>query len=199
MVPATPEAEFVMVHAQFPLARRLYRSRWANAFRSPAQKWQAASPRAHCSSKTSILALLANHSLCAGSRPRLLDQVSDPAAGWRAARENQRPADLCVPPTGESAARTRQAIVWPALALPLWLGKRDAGEPFGERVLCVKQPEAGPNCVDALAPFAHPFPGAAKPSYRMEPRLDTITPWRPDAARKPENRHIPRRRPPNTL
>jgi len=37
---------------------RQNRSRWANASRSPAQRWQAASPAEHYSGKTSILAPL---------------------------------------------------------------------------------------------------------------------------------------------
>jgi hypothetical protein len=165
-------------------------SQSASACHSRAQRSREASLRERCSSKTSIPAPRLHHSLCAGSLPRSLDLATDPAAAPRARRGSRRPVDLCVLPAVEIVASARRATAWPDLPLPLWLESWDAGAPGGEQVLCVRRPEVGPNCSDALAPSARPFRGAARPWYLAGPQPDTIIPSRPAVAKKRESRHI---------
>jgi hypothetical protein len=61
MVPAAPEAQFVVIHAQFSLALGKTGLDRPAACHSRAQTWQAASPEEHCLRKTSILAPLLTH------------------------------------------------------------------------------------------------------------------------------------------
>jgi hypothetical protein len=138
-------------------------------------------------------------SLCAGSRPTLLDLVSDRAVTRRAARENRRPAGLCVLRAAESAARRKTATASRGPpAAPSW-GWLDAVAPVAERVLCAKEFEAEPTCSDELAPSVHRFPGVARPWYLAGPLPATIIPLRPAVARKRGSPHIPRRTRPSGL
>ncbi len=56
MVPAAPEAQFVVVHAQFSFAFGKTGLDGEAASRSHVQMWRVASPGAHYSDKISILA-----------------------------------------------------------------------------------------------------------------------------------------------
>ena len=61
VMPPAPETEFVVIHAQLPLAFGKTGLDREAAFHSPTQKSRAVSPEERCSDKTSTPAPLPNH------------------------------------------------------------------------------------------------------------------------------------------